>query len=215
MTWKEHIESSLATAKGVYEKEVKRTINEVADFVEAKLAAAKLCVADGLRQVETFVNGLHGSEKEFATSALKEVSGDFEQMVSDIDSRADQLIDKLTEQYRASYQRMQAMEEKLREENKSLWERVYDATVGLIKKIIAFKDMLLDILGRAASVIGDIIRHPIRFLGNLIDAVKLGINNFVSRIAEHLKQGFLEWLATSSTRSSSASIISYPASPST
>ena len=193
-SWKRHIEDSLATAKGVYEKEVKRTINEVADFVEAKLAVAKRCVADGLRQVESFVNGLHGSEKEFATSALKEVSGDFEQMVSDIDSRADQLIDKLTEQYRASYQRMQAMEEKLREENKSLWERVYDATVGLIKKIIAFKDMLLDILGRAASVIGDIIRHPIRFLGNLIDAVKLGINNFVSRIAEHLKQGFLEWL---------------------
>jgi hypothetical protein len=193
-SWKRHIENSLATAKGVYEKEVKRTIGEVADFVEGKLAAAKRCVADGLRQVETFVNGLHGSEKEFATSALKEVSGDFEQMVSDIDSRADQLIDKLTEQYRASYQRMQAMEEKLREENKSLWERVYDATVGLIKKIIAFKDMLLDILGRAASVIGDIIRHPIRFLGNLIDAVKLGINNFVSRIAEHLKQGFMEWL---------------------
>src|SRR5260370_12128383 len=89
---------------------------------------------------------------------------------------------------------MEAMEEKLREENKALWERVYDATVGLIKKIIAFKDMLLDILGRAASVIGDIIRHPIRFLGNLIDAVKLGINNFVSRIAEHLKQGFMECL---------------------
>src|SRR5260370_16656045 len=125
MTWKEHIESSLATAKGVYEKEVKRTINEVADFVEAKLAAAKLCVADGLRQVETFVNGLHGSEKEFATSALKEVSGDFEQMVSDIDSRADQLIDKLTEQYRASYQRMHPMKDKLPPDNKSLWQRVY------------------------------------------------------------------------------------------
>src|SRR5260370_41099651 len=98
MTWKEHIESSLATAKGVYEKEVKRTINEVADFVEAKLAAAKLCVADGLPQVETFVNGLRGSAKAFATSALKEVSGDFEQMVSVIDSRTDKLSDRQTEQ---------------------------------------------------------------------------------------------------------------------
>src|SRR5260370_8561482 len=90
---------------------------------------------------------------------------------------------------------MEAMEEKLREENKALWERVYDATVGLIKKIIAFKDMLLDILGRAASVIGDIIRHPIRFLGNLIDAVKLGINNFVSRIPDNLTQGFFKRLS--------------------
>ena len=115
-------------------------------------------------------------------------------MVADIDSRADKLIDKLTEQYRASYQRMEAMEEKLREENKSLWQRVYDATVGLIEKIIAFKDMLFGILGRVASVVGDIIKHPIRFLGNLIDAVSTGINNFVSHIGEHLKQGFMEWL---------------------
>ena len=49
------------------------------------------------------------------------------------------------------------MEEKLREENKTLWQRVYDATVGVIKKILAFKDMLLSVLAKAAGVIGDII----------------------------------------------------------
>jgi hypothetical protein len=192
--WERHIEASLRTAKTAYRAEVDRAINQVADFVEAKLTAAKVCVSDGLRQIQTFVDGLDSSLKDFGREALTQVKGDFEQMVSDIDSRADKLIDKLTEQYRASYQRMEAMEEKLREENKSLWQRVYDATVGLIEKIIAFKDMLLGILGRAASVIGDIIRHPIRFLGNLVDAVKTGISNFVSNIGEHLKQGFMEWL---------------------
>jgi Domain of unknown function (DUF4157) len=192
--WQEHIEASLRTAKAAYKAEVDRAIDEVADFVEAKLKAAKLCVADGLRQIQTYVDGLDDSLKDFGREALTQVKADFEQMVSDIDSRADKLIDKLTEQYRASYQRMQAMEEKLREENKSLWQRVYDATVGLIEKIIAFKDMLLGILSRAASVVGDIIKHPIRFLGNLIDAVSTGVNNFVSNIGEHLKQGFMEWL---------------------
>jgi hypothetical protein len=192
--WTEHIENSLRKAKAAYKNEVDRAIDEVADFVEAKLSAAKRSVAKGLQEVENYVNGLDHSVKEFAQSALKEVSADFAQMVSDIDNRAEHLVDKLTEQYRASYQRMEAMEEKLREENKSLWQRVYDATVGLIEKIIAFKDMLLGILGRAASVIGDIIKHPIRFLGNLVDAVKRGISNFVSRIGEHLKQGLLEWL---------------------
>jgi hypothetical protein len=192
--WDKHIEDSLKTAKDAYAKEVGLTINQVADFVEERLTAAKRHVSDGLHQVETYVSGLDGSVKEYAQAALKEVSGDFEQMASDIDSRADKLIDKLTEQYRASYQRMQATEEKLREENKSLWRRVYDATVGLIEKILAFKDMLLGILGRAASVIGDIIKHPIRFLGNLIDAVKTGISNFVSNISTHLKEGLLEWL---------------------
>jgi hypothetical protein len=192
--WDKHIEAALRTAKAAYRAEVDRAIDRVADFVEERLTAAKRCVSEGLHQIETFVSGLSGSVKEYAQAALKEVSGDFEQMVADIDTRADKLVDKLTEQYRASYQRMEAMEEKLREENKSLWRRVYDATVGLIEKIIAFKDMLLGILGRAASVIGDIIKHPIRFLGHLIDAVATGINNFVSHIGEHLKQGFMEWL---------------------
>ena len=86
------------------------------------------------------------------------------------------------------------MEEELREANKSLWQRVYDATVGLIKKIIAFKDMLLSILAKAASVIGDIISDPIGFLGNLVDGVMLGLKNFMGNIGAHLKKGLMDWL---------------------
>jgi len=37
-------------------------------------------------------------------------------------------------------------EQELREANKSLWQRVYDATVGLIQKILAFKNLLLSVL---------------------------------------------------------------------
>ena len=62
---------------------------------------------------------------------------------------------------------MSETENRLREENKSLWQRVYDATVGLIKKIIEFKDMLLGVLAKAASVIMLIIADPIGFLANL------------------------------------------------
>ena len=35
---------------------------------------------------------------------------------------------------------MSETENRLREENKSLWQRVYDATVGVIKKILEFKE---------------------------------------------------------------------------
>ena len=192
--WSEHIESALAKAKKAYKDEVDRAIDEVADYVEGRLTEAKRCVADGLRQVQVFVGGLDGEVREYAEAAVSEIAGDFERMTAEIDRRADGLIDTLAGQYRQSYQRMEATEEKLRDENKSLWQRVYDATVGLIKKIVAFKDMLLDTLGRAASVIGDIVQHPIRFLGNLIGAVKTGISNFVSNIGRHLKQGLLDWL---------------------
>ena len=97
--WSEHIESALRTAKASYSDEMERAIDQVANFVEERLTTAKKCVADGLHQVETFVAGLGSDVKEFGKAALQEVSGDFEKMVSDIDSRADGLIDKLTEQY--------------------------------------------------------------------------------------------------------------------
>jgi hypothetical protein len=192
--WEELIENSLTKARVEYLRQVDVAIDEVANFVDAKLQAAKQGVSDGRKKVETFVNGLDGSLKHFGEDALQTVSADFDAMSSEIDQRRDGLIDKLAKQYKASYDRMSAMEEKLREENKSLWQRVYDATVGLIKKIIAFKDMLLSILSKAADVIIDIISDPIGFLGNLVSGVMLGLKNFKSNIGTHLMKGLMTWL---------------------
>lgn len=192
--WEELIEWSLARARGIYRVMVYQAIDKVADCVDAKLEAAKRRVADGDSQVKSYVKGLDESVRGFGETALKAVAADFEQMTGEIDHRRDSLVDNLTQQFKASYERMSAMEEKLREENKSLWRRIYDATVGLVKKILAFKDMLLNVLARAADAIGSIIAHPIAFLGNLVDAGKLGFTNFVDHIGEHLKQGFMEWL---------------------
>jgi uncharacterized protein YbjQ (UPF0145 family) len=192
--WKELIEHSLGKARQRYLDKVNEAVDKVAARVDAGLDAAKHRVTDGSTQVATFVKGLDDSVRGFGEAALKSVATDFEQMSGEIDQRRDALIDKLTQQYKGSYERMSAMQEKLREENKSLWEKIYDATVGLIKKILAFKDMLLNVFARAAEVVGTVIAHPIAFLGNLIDAGKLGFSNFVDHIGEHLKKGFMEWL---------------------
>jgi hypothetical protein len=115
-------------------------------------------------------------------------------MGTEIDDRRDALVNKLAEQYKASYERMSAREEALREANKSLWQRVYDATVGVIKKILAFKDMLLNVLAKAADVVLDIISDPIGFLGNLVSAVMRGLKSFMTNIGTHLQKGLMEWL---------------------
>lgn len=192
--WKKHIEQSLATARKQYLREVDTAIDEVATLVDGKLKAAKQRVADGRKEVDTFVNSLDASVKQFGQEALQTVSAEFDTMGSDIDQRRDGLINKLSDQYKASYERMSAAEDKLREENKSLWQRVYDATAGLIKKIKEFKDMLLGLLGRAAAVIDDIIAHPIRFLGNLVTGVMQGLRNFMSKIGTYLLKGLMDWL---------------------
>ena len=181
--WERHIESALATARAEYITQVDFAIDKVAAFVDSKLHEAKKCVADGLQRVHDFVRGLKKNLKHAGEAACAAVSGDFDAMTAQIDEHRDALIGKLAQQYKESYERMSAREEELREANKSLWQRVYDATVGLVKKIIEFKNMLLSALSRAAGVISDIIHHPIRFLGNLVDAVGLGLKNFKSNIA--------------------------------
>ena len=192
--WKQLIEDALATARAEYMRQVDIAIDAVADFVDQKLKAAKDRVAQGRLEVEKLVGSLDSSLREFGAEALQGVSQDFDAMVGEIDERRDKLVDKMVQQYKSSYDRMSTMEKELREANKSLWEKVYDATVGVIKQIIAFKDMLLGILAKAAGVVSMIIKDPIGFLGNLVDGIGLGIKNFATNIETHLKQGLMEWL---------------------
>ena len=192
--WERLIEDSLATGRAAYLARVGRAIDEVATLVESRLAAAKQRVAAGRAELDSYVDGLDESLRSAGEEARQLVSADFDALESSIDDRRDSLVERLTQQYRDSYQRMSETENRLREENKSLWQRVYDATVGLIKKILEFKDMLLSALAEAASVISLIIEDPIGFLSNLIEAVMQGVTNFKDHIVEHLEKGLLDWI---------------------
>src|SRR5205823_4058321 len=72
--------------------------------------------------------------------------------------------------------------------------KVKNAVVGVIKTILELKDMLLNVLAKAASVIGKIIKDPIGFLGNLIAGIKGGLQAFLGEIAKHMKKGVVGWL---------------------
>jgi hypothetical protein len=50
---------------------------------------------------------------------------------------------------------------------------------------------------KAAGAFKEIVRAPIKFVGNLVAAAKLGFQNFASNFLEHLKAGLLDWLTGS------------------
>jgi hypothetical protein len=50
---------------------------------------------------------------------------------------------------------------------------------------------------KAAGAFRTIIADPIRFIGHLVAAAKLGFQNFASNFLEHLKAGLLDWLTGS------------------
>ena len=67
--------------------------------------------------------------------------------------------------------------------------------VGRISAVTSrVHEQIIGTLKRAASAFVLIIKHPVRFLGNLIKALGQGFGQFADHIWEHLKAGFLAWL---------------------
>lgn len=188
------VEQAIAGARNAFDRVVEETIDKVAAFVGQKLAAAKARAAQGRAEADAEVAKLPADLQGIGRQARAQVEGAFQQLDEAIDSRRDALVDKLSQSYSQARSDMEARAQAFRDDNKSWWDRVKEAVVGFVKAVLAFKDMLLSLLAKAASVIDAILDDPIGFLGNLVAGVKLGLQNFVSNILTHLKAGLMSWL---------------------
>jgi hypothetical protein len=191
----ERLQMAFAEGRRVYDQRISTAITSVARIVEEKLRMARDRVAEGRAEIDRYMNeDVSEAERDFAEQATTAITADFDALEGEINDRRDALVERMVGMYREGIERRNAREEQLREENKSFWERVYDATVGVIEKVIQFKNMLLGILARAAAVVEAIIQDPIGFLRNLIAGIGAGLERFVANIGENLKQALMGWL---------------------
>ncbi|MCB9076741.1 MAG: hypothetical protein H6631_04065 [Anaerolineaceae bacterium] len=172
-------------------------IDNVVSIIGRGLAEAKAEIANGKKRIQTYIAGLEPSLRQVGQQAAQEMDGKFKELEESVDNKQGELIDTLANKYQEKLKAVDARIEEMKEANKGLKDKAIDAIVGVIKTILELKDMLLNVLSRAAAAIGKIIKDPIGFLGNLIDGIKLGFNNFVSNIGTHLKKGLISWLTGS------------------
>jgi hypothetical protein len=59
------------------------------------------------------------------------------------------------------------------------------------------KPGLMGYIKKTGAALKSILKNPIPFLGNLINAAKLGFTNFAGNILGHLKAGLIDWLTGS------------------
>ncbi|MDR3525847.1 MAG: DUF4157 domain-containing protein [Rhizomicrobium sp.] len=73
------------------------------------------------------------------------------------------------------------------------------STIWDLLKIIfdVVKPGLMGYIQRTGAALKSILKNPMPFLGNLINAAKLGFTNFAANIGEHLKAGLIDWLTGS------------------
>jgi len=186
---------ALQYGRNAFDRRIKQEIRKIAIYVEKQLQAARDRVQEGRDEIELYMTEkVSDAERQFAEQAASSITADFDALEGEISECKDALINKMVDIYKQGVERRNQREEELREANKSFWERVWDATVGVIQKVLEFKNMLLGILSRAAAVVEAIIQDPIGFLTNLIAGISAGLERFVSNIAENLKNALMGWL---------------------
>lgn len=171
-----------------------RVIETIAFTVGMLLGAAHLRIEIGRAEVDAYVTGLPDSVKQQAKETADDLDHQFDDLAGDVDAKRDELVDTVARLYVDSRDELDSRINELQEANKGLVSKAIDAVIGVLKTIYELGKLLLRVLLKAASAIGDILAHPIRFLGSLVDGVKGGLDRFVSRIGVHLENAMLELL---------------------
>ena len=180
--------------RNLYIKQMDGVINNVVAIISQGLTQAKAEIATGKQEIHNYVNKLPQDLKGVGQQAAADIESKFAQLQQTVDNKQDELIDTLAQKYQENLDAVDARIEQMKAENEGLIQKALDFIVGVIKTIIELAKMLLEVLARVAGVVGQILKDPIGFLGNLIQALKQGFLNFMKKIGKHLQAGLIGWL---------------------
>jgi hypothetical protein len=180
--------------KDSYLQNMDSAITALSKKVETGLNEAMQEIALGKTKVADYWKTLDPETQKIGEAARKEIDGQFGELEQSVQNKHDDLVTKLADKYVQNVKKLEETFEKIKDSKKGWLSKAVDAVAGVIKTILELKDMLLNTLRKVAHVIGQIIDDPIGFLGNLVSAVKMGLDNFVGNIVQHFKVGFFDWL---------------------
>lgn len=176
---------------------MKCSFKEIGKFVDDQLALAKTDIAKGKEDIQNFIGGLKGKQKEYGDTAFTAIEGDFEALESSVEDKKQGLANDLTEKYKKSREDLDARIEELKAENEGLLGKL----VAFIKKVVAvlkkLKDLAVMLMKVGGAVLRGIVKDPSGFLGNLVDAVKSGFALFGEHIGKHLKDALIGFVTGS------------------
>ena len=190
----EKVNEFYAAGRELYLKQMDGVISRVADVVAADLTAAKKRIATGRAEIATYVKSLPADLQKVGSEASKEIGDRFAQLESDVDAKQEAVVDTLATKYVEARKGLDERIEALQAENKGLVDKAIGAIKAVINTIRELAAMLRNVLSRVAGVVGDIVKAPVKFLGNLIAGVKGGILKFKDNILDHLRKGLMSWL---------------------
>jgi hypothetical protein len=177
-----------------YLTKLDRTIDAIAVVIGASLGLATLAIRLGRLRVQHLLTTLPAGLVQLGVETAQQLDQRFDLLASDVTSARDHLVDVVARTYVDANKKLDDRITELQEENEGLATRAIEFTKEVGHTIAELGRLLSRILLKAASVIGSILAHPIRFFGHLVDAIGDGFSLFVQRIGKHLEEALLDLL---------------------
>lgn len=175
--------------------DMKALVRRIASFVEQRLKEAKNEVEKGRKEIHNYVeHDLPKGLTDVGREAEKAVTERFDELVQSIDDKKRDLAASLAQRYKDAHDKANEAIKEMQAEDKGLVSAFLDKLKEIVEILRNFRRRIVSMLRKAANAIDLIVSDPIGFLKNLLNAIKRGVSQFVDRIWEHLKTGFMEWL---------------------
>ncbi len=188
------VEEFYQAGRELYLKKMNGVIEAVAGIVGGSLTTAKARIAKGRCDIASYVKGLPADLRTVGSQASQEIGEGFARLEKDVDAKQDAVVDALATRYVEARTGLDERIEALQAENKGLVDKAIGAIKAVVNTIRELTAMLTNVLARVAGVVGQIVKAPVAFLGNLIAGVKGGIIRFKDNILTHLRNGLMGWL---------------------
>jgi hypothetical protein len=191
----EAIEAVFEREKKIFLDSMDRTLNTIAQRIADDLNKAVKRIQEGKTKAETFYVGLDTKQKELAKDSMDAYRLQFRNLESSVDEKQTELASNLATSYKQNVDTLRKTFDKINEDVKKSWiERAAEFVVEVATTIYNLGNLLKTVLVRVAHVVGDILAHPIRFLGNLAAGIKQGFDTFIGNFDGYLLSGFFDWL---------------------
>ena len=190
----QEIKDILKRARERFMQEMDALAVQIAALVDRRVAEAKAEIGKGEAEIKAYVAGLPKDLQGVGKAAAEQIATKFDELRSSVDDRQNALAQKLAQKFKEASDKSAEALKKLEDENKGFFKGLVDAVADVINAIREFKDRMVAVFKKGLDTIMLIVKHPIRFLGYLLDAVKKGFGQFVDHIWDHLKAGFMQWL---------------------
>jgi len=166
-------------------------IGNIADIVETGLEDARRLVEEGRQNVQDKLDSLGSDLDDFKQQISEQMDDRFRQLERDVDARQGQIVQSLAQSYVQAFERVQALENQVREEYTNAFDRAREAIGAAVDAVVGWAERLATVVGGAAT---RIVREPLKFLRNVGAGIIQGFTMFMDDIGNNIKNAVVTWL---------------------